>query len=79
MCTAGRVATKDQVDRSTTAKDQKGSKCCCKGSKGSKCCCERIEVLLQKDRKYRSAATRDQEDPKAAVEDQSVATKDQEY
>ena len=46
MCTAGSVAAKDQVDRSTVAngrvdrsaaaKDQEGLKCCCKGSKESK-------------------------------------------
>ena len=39
---------------------------------------ERIEVLWEKDQKDRSAATRDREDQKDVVEDQSVATKDQE-
>ena len=39
---------------------------------------ERIEVLLQKDRKDRSAATRDREDQKAVAEDRSAATRDRE-
>ena len=38
---------------------------------------EWIEVLLQKDQKDRSAATKDQEDQKVVAEDRSVAAKDQ--
>ena len=64
MCTAGSMAAKDQVDRSTAEKgqvdrsaaekDQEGSKDCCKGSKGLKCCykrIERIKVLLRGSRR----------------------------
>ena len=56
---------------SMAAEDQEGSKCCCKRI-------ERIEVLLQKEWKDRSAATRDQEDQNFAAKDWSAAVNDQE-
>ena len=73
MCTVGSMAKKDQVSKYNG-----------KGSSRSKCCCkriERIEVLLQKDRKDRSATANDRNDQSVVakdLEDQSVAAKDRE-